>query len=369
MLEKIKIAFVGDIVPGGVLTGKSKDYISDDLISYFKNFDLRVGTLEAPFGNNYSFDSYKIDSKVYDIVYSQDKDFEKIKHLNMNVVSLANNHIFDLGVKGFQNTVEKLEECNINFCGAGINIDEASKPAVIELNKKKIAFFAYCKPYGWSSHLRIAGESTPGINPLIESKVIEDVKRYRKQYDLIYLLFHWGNEHTYYPSNNDIKLAKSIIDKGADGIIGSHSHRVQPCVKYKGKYIFFSLGNFLFPDRYINSPRVTYYPLAEDDVSKYPVSDDFSKVKEPTLKVWKEESRYGAIASHQVDLENMLHTANYKYTYLDNRNKLIKANDRTIYSTKLLLRYISLFILLPSIFYRAIYFLKRAINYINRIFK
>ncbi|NMB50379.1 MAG: hypothetical protein GX997_08010 [Bacteroidales bacterium] len=102
-MNNIKIAFVGDIMPGGVLHGISSGYISNRLLTYLNNFDLRIGTLERAIGDNFDFDKRKMKGKK-SIIYSKNIDIEKLVLLNIDAVSLANNHVFDLGKDGLYNT-------------------------------------------------------------------------------------------------------------------------------------------------------------------------------------------------------------------------------------------------------------------------
>ena len=122
--------FCGDIMPGGVLPYQG-EYISPDLLEYMRSFDFRIGTLEAAIGNNLSFDPIKMSGR-QNIIFARNEDFFRIKEMGFDVVSLANNHIWDLGEDGLMNTIRLLKENGINFCGAGKNAEDAAKPAVVE---------------------------------------------------------------------------------------------------------------------------------------------------------------------------------------------------------------------------------------------
>lgn len=363
IMDYVKIAFLGDIMPGGLLTGRNIEFLSNEAKDYLFSHDLRVGTLECPIGDIYHFDKNKIESGIYDIVFAKNEDIERLTNLNIDVVSLANNHIFDLDITGFKNTISLLKAKNIKFCGAGMNKKEASEPLIVEVKNKKIAFLAYCKHLGWSSKIRIASDNFPGINPLIESDVIRDIKKLKNENCIVFLLLHWGNEHTFYPLNKDRKLAFSLIKAGADGIIGSHSHRVQPKITYRGKPVYFSLGNFLFPDRYISPPRVTYYPDSFKNVNDYPISFDYKKVTEPTLKLWRRHSRIGIIGVVEIS-EKII--SKVVFSELTANNKLILAKKDLI-QIRIMLNYISTFIKTPL--YPAIIFIKRSLNYLKRLIK
>ena len=102
----VKILAVGDIMPGGVLPYQDK-YITSDLLKYMKGFDFRIGTLEAAIGSNLSYDPVKMSGR-QNIIYARDEDFFRVKEMGFDVVSLANNHVWDLGEEGLRNTIKIL---------------------------------------------------------------------------------------------------------------------------------------------------------------------------------------------------------------------------------------------------------------------
>lgn len=135
------ILFCGDIMPGGVLPYQ-EGYISDAVQEYLDSFDFRIGTLEAAIGTDLAYDEIKMQGRA-NIVYARNEDFYRIKEMGFNVVSLANNHVGDLGNEGLKNTIKLLREAGIQYCGAGMNIEETSKPAIIDCNGKTMAILAY----------------------------------------------------------------------------------------------------------------------------------------------------------------------------------------------------------------------------------
>lgn len=95
--------FCGDIMPGGVLPYQDK-YITSELLGFMHGFDFRIGTLEAAIGTNLRYDPVKMAGR-QNIVYARDEDFFRVKEMGFDVVSLANNHIWDLGEAGLRNTI------------------------------------------------------------------------------------------------------------------------------------------------------------------------------------------------------------------------------------------------------------------------
>lgn len=295
MTKDIKIACVGDIMPGGVLHGIDDGYVLDEVEKVLEGVDLRVGTLECAIGDEPLFNPEKMKRKA-DVIYAPNADLVKLRHLQIDCVSLANNHAFDLGINGLMNTIAMLDELKIAHCGAGRNLTEASTPAVFDIKGSRIAFLAFCD-YRESTvgYVPMATESSPGMNPMYEEHVKEVLRKNRAKFDYLFVILHWGKEHTFFPIPPMKEFASLCIKEGADGIIGGHTHRIQPVVSIRHKPVFYSLGNFLFPDRYITKPRSTFYPDLNADTSKYPITDGYPYVEEPTFKMWKPVSRIGMI--------------------------------------------------------------------------
>ena len=291
----MNLFFCGDIMPGGVLPYQD-GYISPALQEYMKGFDFRIGTLEAAIGTNLPYDPVKVAGR-QNIVYAREEDFFRVKEMGFDVVSLANNHVWDLGEEGLRNTIKILRENSIDYCGAGLDEEEASRPAVLEKDGLKVAVLAYCM-YGnkYLGYVELAGPHKAGVNPLDIEKVVCDIREARQKYDKVIVMPHWSREYRYEPLPECVSMAKQMISAGADAVLGSHTHQIQPFLKYKGKPICFSMGNFLFPDFYMYPPRPIWYPEKDVDLASiknvvaYP-----SSIEEPVCQIWNRVSRYGAV--------------------------------------------------------------------------
>lgn len=317
-LIDMNLFFCGDIMPGGVLPYQDS-YISTELSDYMGSFDFRIGTLESAIGTNLSYDPVKMAGR-QNIIYARDKDFYRVKEMGFDVVSLANNHIWDLGEEGLKNTIRLLNENGIKYCGAGMDAEEASCPAVIEKNGLRVAILAYCM-FGnpWLGHVELAKEKKAGVNPLVIKKVVEDIKKAKREYDRVIVMPHWGREYTSEPWLECIRMAKQMIIAGADAVFGSHPHQIQPLVNYKGKSICFSMGNFLFPDFYMYPPRPIWYPDSVEeldnieDVVGYPFP-----IEKPIRQIWNPISRYGSAVLLELNENNTV--ASFKYVCLSENN-------------------------------------------------
>lgn len=305
-------------MPGGVLPYQAQ-YISPELLEYMRLFDFRIGTLEAAIGNNLPFDPVKMEGR-QNIIYARNEDFFRVKEMGFDVVSLANNHVWDLGEEGLKNTLKLLEKNDIKYCGAGLNAADASKPAVIEKDGKKIAILAYCM-FGnkYLGYVELAKENKAGVNPLIIGKVTEDIRKAKRAYDKVIVMPHWGREYLCEPLSECIQMAKRMICAGADAIVGSHPHQVQPLVYFRGKPVCFSLGNFLFPDFYMYPPRPIWYPDSVEEINEledvvgYPFPID-----KPIRQVWNPFSRYGCVMG--LDWEKGTLSVNLRHVHLSENN-------------------------------------------------
>ena len=149
----------------------------------------------------------------------------------VEAVSLENNHVMDHGEEAYEETKETLRS-------AGIVYSNSEEIGIFEVSGIQIAMLSYLcidrydKPIGQYVNLY--------------EKVEADIKAVKKQYPIVIVSFHWGNELDYSPTERQIKMGRLAADSGADLVIGHHSHRINPIEEYNGVYICYSLGNFCF---------------------------------------------------------------------------------------------------------------------------
>lgn len=185
-----------------------------------------------------------------------------------NVCTLANNHCLDWGVDALLECKERLEAMGIAVCGAGRNISEARKPAILERKGVKVAFLAYLSVGSYSF---LAEEGKPGCamvrahtlyepydyQPGTPAKVltwaykedlqsmIEDISQAKKQADIVVVVDHWGiHIAPVVIPDYGFEVGHAAIDAGADLVLGTHPHILKGIEVYKGKVIAHSLANF-----------------------------------------------------------------------------------------------------------------------------
>jgi poly-gamma-glutamate capsule biosynthesis protein CapA/YwtB (metallophosphatase superfamily) len=166
-----------------------------------------------------------------------------LKESGLDVLSVANNHSMDFGREAFIDTLRALEEMKIAHVGGGRSASDAAQPATFEKAGTRIVFLAYS---AWSSSLTEAAKDKAGIVPLQIEKVVADVKKYKEQDAVVLVSVHWGLQHTEKPGADHVRMARAMIDAGADAVLGHHPHCPQSVEIYKGKPVFYSLGNFVF---------------------------------------------------------------------------------------------------------------------------
>ena len=322
----INIIAVGDIMPGGLLCDSNQPCIDNAALDVLLKGDIRCGTLECALGNAPTYDEEKVADRG-NVIYAKDSSVNRLKELHIDIVSLANNHFYDLGIDGADHTIELLDSEGILHCGAGRNLEEAGKPVVIDINDKRVAFLAFCDTeYNNVFYCTYATENSPGVNPMKENYVAEQIKRYSAMYDYVVVMAHWGAENTYKPTVPIDRMSRLMLDSGASLVLGSHPHRVQPVINTKKGSIVYSMGNFLFPERLIAPPKVTYYPDKPIDYSTLPVTDAYPVVERVTLKTLPYLARVGMIVSSKF-AESSVKT-DFIFSYLDEKNSITLLDKR-----------------------------------------
>lgn len=170
---------------------------------------------------------------------------EGLSKAGIDGVTVANNHILDYGRTAMLDTLIHLDKNNIGHTGAGANITEAFKPYVKTVKGKRIAVLGTSRVLSDPSWY--AGKNSPGAASAYTAEpLMSAIKKSAKDNDYTVVYIHWNQEFKDYPEAYARKLAKQMIDSGADIILGAHSHCLMGIEYYKHKPIYYSLGNFVF---------------------------------------------------------------------------------------------------------------------------
>lgn len=174
---------------------------------------------------------------------------EKVKlmqAMGIDLVTLANNHALDYGRDAMLDTIDTLDHAGIRHVGAGKNLAEARKPAIVELNGRTFAFIGATRVYpeaDWA-----AGTDSAGMFSAYDggAALAEEVKAVKQQADFVIAYVHWGIEREEMPNEVQKSIAHRLVDAGADLVVGAHPHVLQGLEYYQGVPIAYSLGNFVF---------------------------------------------------------------------------------------------------------------------------
>jgi poly-gamma-glutamate synthesis protein (capsule biosynthesis protein) len=184
--------------------------------------------------------------------------------LGVNIVTLANNHILDRGASGAARTIEALEAAGIEWTGLGRGDIGPNEPRVMEHAGVRFAFVNYT--YGSNSPLPSSDDDV-SLNVVSDEAVKEGLAKSRaKSPDIIVACFHWGNEYQFAPTKRQREVAALSVREGADLVIGTHPHVLQPMEivsSDRGRsLVAYSLGNFVSNQRTL--PRERSVILAVD---------------------------------------------------------------------------------------------------------
>jgi hypothetical protein len=199
--------------------------------------DLAIANFENPAPNRFRWHTSGT-------VFSADpKLIDGLTNVGIDYVSLGNNHIRDAGANGIIQTIANLEKRGIAWSGAGKNLAEARRPAMLDAGGTKVAILGYdtiAKYYAASATRAGSAQMTAAV-------VKTDVAAARKSgADLVIVFPHWGTEYDATPFAGQQRLARAAVDAGADIVIGNHAHWAAAMEVYKGKPIWYALGNFVF---------------------------------------------------------------------------------------------------------------------------
>jgi poly-gamma-glutamate synthesis protein (capsule biosynthesis protein) len=368
-LEEVSLIAVGDVMLSRGVAQKIKQHNDSDYPflktkDYLKSGDLVFGNLETPITAGREIESGEM-------IFRADSDVAPaLKNAGFNVLSLANNHILNFGKKGLEDTLNYLRRAGIKYAGAGENEATANQPVYLEIKEIKFAFLAY--NYA-DVGPKLASEPTLAfMNP---AKMALTVKEAKQNADFVIVSMHAGVEYSAMPNSFQKNFARAAIDAGAEMVIGHHPHVVETMEKYKGKYIFYSLGNFVFDQMWSKETRqgltlkavfnktgltkIEFFPVLIQDYSqpqiidgveaasilnrlKYPLVDEASFVwndgnKDFENRVNRIINEIPAVGNYNLsktetgDLDDDSVLENYK---LENGRLTISENNQVIWQSK-----------------------------------
>lgn len=181
-----------------------------------------------------------------------------LTELGVDIVSLANNHAYDYGEQALLDSMEILREEGIPYVGAGVNIEEASAPVYFIINDMKIAFISATQIERLDNpDTKGATETSPGVFRCFNGeKLLQTVAAAKEESDFVIVYVHWGTENQEETDWAQNKQAPELVEAGADLIIGDHPHILQKIDIINGVPVIYSLGNFWFNSRPLDTGMV-----------------------------------------------------------------------------------------------------------------
>ena len=292
----VTLIAVGDImldrtVEQKIIANKDINFPFLKIRDYLKTADIVFANLENPITSD--------DPEVYQtsMVFNAKPGMERaLRDAGITIVSLSNNHTMNYGPKGILNTFTYLDSVGLEHFGAGKNAVEAAAPVILSRSGIKFAFLGYTDNDVVPSDYQ-ATNTRPGNNFMNIEAMQSAVKNVRPEADIVIVSMHSGDE--YEPaSDRQIRFAHAAIDAGADMVIGTHPHVLQKIEEYKGKYIMYSLGNFVFD-------QMWSIPTTQSVIAKFTfdkkgvVQGEFTPIR---IKNYSQPE----IVTDQVEIDNIL---------------------------------------------------------------
>lgn len=196
---------------------------------------------------------------------------EVLHQLGVDAVTLANNHVFDYGKEALLDTFAVLEEAGIPYFGAGHTLEEAMAPLYLEADGKTIALVGASRAEK-NRMTPQATETEPGILRCYDTTLYKEaIAEAKANADFCIAFVHWGTEYSFDLEQVQLDTGKEYLDAGADVVIGAHSHCLQGLEFHEGKPIIYSLGNYWFNDKTLDTMLVQLHISGDADRSSIEV--------------------------------------------------------------------------------------------------
>jgi poly-gamma-glutamate capsule biosynthesis protein CapA/YwtB (metallophosphatase superfamily) len=263
---KLSLYAVGDI---RIMREKDPEFVLERVASILKQGDITFAQLEGNLAEHGS-----PQGGFANVMLAPRSSVSALTSAGINVMSVASNHSGDYGPEALLESLDWLRQHDIQPVGAGANLDAAREPVIFERNGMKVAFLAYVSvvPWGHEAGPKRPGSAPmrvntyyrqmdwqPGTPPLIVTvpepedvaNMEEDVRKVRGKADYVIVSLHWGIHNTPIQlADYEPVVGRAAIDAGADMVLGHHAHILKAIEFYKGKPIFYCLGDFSVATKY-----------------------------------------------------------------------------------------------------------------------
>ena len=248
-----------------VLRTRGYEYLIELLAPFLEDSQLTILNLETPVTDR--FPSPFAGKKNFLHYADPERTPQVLAHHGVDIVSLANNHSLDFGIKGLAQTETVLAENGLLGCGAGTTAELALAPVVRELTvgDQKITFALFCV-FEWRDNYEArynyyAKPGRGGVGALDLSRMRQQIETLKNKHAKLFVVAfpHWGKNYRW-ATETQIQDARALVDADVDLIIGHGAHQIQEVARYQGHWIVYGLGNFVFgaPGRFVRKSAPPY---------------------------------------------------------------------------------------------------------------
>jgi len=231
-----QLLFLGDLMLDRqnriILDRKGAGWVTEKIKRIFWSQDLNIANLEGTITSNSSVSVMTKENELNHFLFTFDPQATGsfLKKNRIDEVSIGNNHVLNFGKDGLYQTRENLKKNEVSYFGDPL---DENNFLFKNINGIKIALISY-----------------NDFSKISDEKTAEIIKNAKTQNDFVIIYAHWGIEYQTKENSEQRRVARSFVDAGADLVIGSHPHVIQPIEIYKDKVIFYSLGNFVFDQQF-----------------------------------------------------------------------------------------------------------------------
>jgi len=269
--SNVSLLMIGDVMLarniGTMIENGSDPFVN--VKQFFSTQDLVIANLET------NISTPGISSVAKNKLYTFNaplKSLQTIKNSGIGIVSLANNHTMDYGSTGLLDMINHLNQNSIPYFGAGSNNTESFSPHYLTVKGVRIGFVGV---NDIENYYTVSGNTSPGSAFLNSGLIKTEIQTAKSNSDLVIVFPHWGNEYNLNYNGRQQQYAHEFIDEGADIVVGSHPHVIEPSEIYKGKYIYYSMGNFIFDGMY-GIPNASKGEMVEINISNKKITNTHS---------------------------------------------------------------------------------------------
>lgn len=283
----MKVLIAGDYCPQNRVAKLLDEQRFDEVLSEVKEItrqvDLSIMNFECAVVKGHEKPIRKCGS----LLGYNTKGVDALKWAGFDVACMANNHVRDFGSDGIMNTISACKERDIDIVGAGANSKEAARILYKEVAGQRLALINCCE-----HEFSISTNQSAGANHLDAIRQYYDIKEAKSNADYVVVIVHGGHEHYQLPSPRMKETYRFFVDSGADAVVNHHQHCYSGYEVYKGKPIFYGLGNFCFDkggprDKKWHEGMMVLLGFNEDGV-KYEIIPYNQCEKRPCVEVMKD---------------------------------------------------------------------------------